>query len=120
MQRLVVSGVVRLIYRSLSVKGLRIRRSKWPHGLRRGSADARLLGLRVRMPPGAWMSVACECAVLSGGDLCNGPRIRTDESYRVCVCVTECVREASKMWGPRSTTAAELRKKKVRVRVCTL
>jgi len=28
-----------------------------------------------------------------------------------CVCVTECVREASTMRGPRSTTAAELREK---------
>ena len=29
--------------------------------LRRGSAAARLLGLRVRMPPGTWTSVSCEC-----------------------------------------------------------
>jgi len=32
-------------------------------GLRRGSATARLLGLRVRIPPKAWMSVA-ECRVV--------------------------------------------------------
>ena len=36
-------------------------RSQWPSGLRRGCAADRLLGLRVRIPPGAWMSVCCEC-----------------------------------------------------------
>jgi hypothetical protein len=36
-------------------------RFPWPHGLRRGSATARLLGLWVRIPPCAWMSVCCEC-----------------------------------------------------------
>jgi hypothetical protein len=32
-------------------------RFRWLRGLRRGSAAARLLGLRVRIPPGAWTSV---------------------------------------------------------------
>ena len=41
------------------------RQSQWPRGLRCASAAARLLGLRVRIPPGAWMSVSCECCVLS-------------------------------------------------------
>ena len=36
-------------------------RSQWPRGLRRGSTAARLLGLWVRIPPGAWMSVCVEC-----------------------------------------------------------
>jgi hypothetical protein len=31
-----------------------------------GSSAARLLGLRVRIPSGAWISVSCECCVLSG------------------------------------------------------
>jgi hypothetical protein len=31
--------------------------------LRRGSAAARLLGLRVRIPRRAWMFVCCECCV---------------------------------------------------------
>jgi len=42
-------------------------RSKWSRGLRRMSVVARLLGLQVRIPPVAWMSVSCECG-LSG---CN-------------------------------------------------
>jgi hypothetical protein len=40
-------------------------RSQWPHGLRRGSAAARLLGLRVRIPPEELKSVSydyrCVC-----------------------------------------------------------
>jgi hypothetical protein len=36
-------------------------RSQWPRGLRRGSTAAHLLGLWVRIPPRAWMSVSCEC-----------------------------------------------------------
>jgi hypothetical protein len=43
----------------------------------------RLLGLWVRIPPGAWMSVSCECCVLSGRGLCDGPVTRLEESYRV-------------------------------------
>ena len=38
---------------------VRSRRSQRPRGLRRGSTAARLLGLWVRIPPGAWMSVLC-------------------------------------------------------------
>jgi hypothetical protein len=61
-------------------------RSQCPRGLRRGSTAARLLGLRVRIPPGAWMSVCCECCVLSGRGLCDGLVPSPDESYRVwCV-----------------------------------
>ena len=40
-----------------------VSRSRWPRGLRRGSAAARLLGVRVRIPPGVWM--CRECCVLS-------------------------------------------------------
>jgi hypothetical protein len=35
-------------------------RSRLPHGLRCGSAAARLLGLRVRIPPGVGMALFCE------------------------------------------------------------
>ena len=40
--------------------------SHWPSDQRRGSAADRWLGLRVRIPPGAWVSVSCECCVLWG------------------------------------------------------
>jgi len=65
--------------------------SQWPRGLRRTSAAARLLGLRVRIPPGTWMrSVTCECRLLSGRGLYVGIIASPEESYRVCVCVCVC------------------------------
>ena len=45
--------------------------SRWPRRLRRRSAAARLLRLWVRISPGAWMSVCCDCCVLSGRSLCD-------------------------------------------------
>jgi hypothetical protein len=74
-------------------------RSQWPRGLRRGSAAARLLGLRVRIPPGTWMSVSCESWVLSDRGLCIGLITRPEQSYRLR-CVPECDREASIMRRP--------------------
>jgi hypothetical protein len=70
-------------------------RFQWPRGLRRGSTAARLLGLWVRILPRAWMSVSCECCVLSGRGLCDELVPRPEESYRVW-CVWMCDREASK------------------------
>ena len=67
-------------------------RSQWPRGLRRRSLATRLLRLWVRIPPGAWMFVCCECCVLSGRGLCDGLIIRSEESYRmwhVVVCDQE-------------------------------
>jgi hypothetical protein len=49
-------------------------------------AAACLLGLWVRIPPRACMSVSCECCVLSGRGLCDELVPRPEESYRVwCV-----------------------------------
>jgi hypothetical protein len=62
-------------------------RSQWPRGLRRGSAGPRLLRLRVRIPPEAWMFVCYECCVLSGRCLCDQPIAFPEDSHRVCVCV---------------------------------
>jgi len=60
--------------------------SHWPRGLRRGSAATRLMGLRVRIPRASWISVCCECCVLSGRGLWDGLITRPEESYRVwCV-----------------------------------
>jgi hypothetical protein len=36
-----------------------------------------------KIPLGAWMSVCCECWVLSGRGLCDGLITRPEESYRV-------------------------------------
>ena len=71
------------------------RRSQWPSGLKR-STTARLLGLRVRIPLGAWMSVSYECCVLSVTGLCDEPIRRPEESYRLW-CVTLCDLQTSSM-----------------------
>jgi hypothetical protein len=77
-------------------------RSQWPHGLRRRSLAGRLLGLRVRIKAGAWMSVSCECCVLQVG-LFVGLITRPEESYQVwCVWVWSWSldnEEALALWG---------------------
>jgi hypothetical protein len=69
-------------------------RSKWPRGLRCRSATARLLGLRLRIPPAEWKFVCCECCVLSGRGICDELITRTEESYRKW-CVVVCDLETS-------------------------
>ena len=59
--------------------------------LRRGNAAGRLLGLRVRMSPGAWMyvlSVVCCKLEVSGSGRSLVQRSPTECVY---VCVCECV-----------------------------
>ena len=53
------------------------------------SVAARLLGLWVQVPPGAWMSVCGECCDLSGRGLCKELMTRPEESYRLW-CVVVC------------------------------
>ena len=54
-----------------------------PRGLKRGSAAVRFQELRVRISQEAWMSVSCDCCVLSGTGFCVGLIPRPEESYRV-------------------------------------
>jgi len=56
---------------------------QWPHSLGYGSAATQLLGLRVRIPPGVWISVSYECCVLSGTGLCMRLITHPEKSYRV-------------------------------------
>ena len=84
-------------------------RCQWPRGLRRRSAAVRLLRSWVRIPPGAWIFVWCECCVLSGRGLCEELITRPEESYRLW-CVVVCDLETSRMRRPwpvlgRSATA---------------
>jgi hypothetical protein len=68
------------------------RRSQWPSGLSRRSTTARLLRSWVRIPSGAWMSVCCECCVLSGRGLCDELTTLPEDScllWCVAVCGTE-------------------------------
>ena len=77
--------------------------------LMRGSASARLLGLRVRIPPTALMSVSCECYVLSGRGLCEVLIACAEEYCRVWLCVLSgrglydvpiaCAEEYYRVWS---------------------
>jgi hypothetical protein len=71
-------------------------RSQWPSGLRRGSAAARLLGLRVRIQPRVWLFVCCECCLSTGRGLCDGLITRPEEFYRLW-CVIVCDLETSRL-----------------------
>ena len=87
-------------------------RSQWPRGLRSRSVAARLLRSWVRIPPGAWMFVCCECCVLSVRGLCDELITCPEESYRLW-CVIVCDLETSRMWRPwpalgRSATEKKL------------
>ena len=95
-------------------------RSQCPRGLRSRSAAARLQRSWVRIPPGAWMFVYCECCVLSGRGLCDELITRQEESYRLW-CVVVCGLEISRMRRPwpalgRSARGAE---KKSITKICT-
>jgi hypothetical protein len=77
-------------------------RSQWPRGVRHGSAASRLLRSWVRIAPGAWMSVCCDCRVLSGRGLCDELITLPEESYRLwwVVCDhTSWMRRPWPHWG---------------------
>ena len=79
------------IYASYALSGCR---SQWPRGLRGWSAAARLLILWVRIPPGTWKFVCCECCMLLSRGLCDELITRPEESYRLW-CVVVCDLETS-------------------------
>ena len=72
------------------------------------SVAARLLRSWVRIPPGAWIFVCCECRVLSGRGLCDELITRPEESYRRC-CVVVCDVETSRMGAPYIYDISRLR-----------
>ena len=76
-----------------------IRRSQWPRGLKRTFATARQLRLWVRVPPMAWISVCCECCVMSGRGLYEELISRPEDSYRLW-CVVVCDLETLRMRRP--------------------
>ena len=67
---------------------------QWPSSLRKGSSV-----FRVQIPPGARMSVSCECCVFSVKGLCDGLIPRPEESYRLW-CAIMCDLETSRMRWP--------------------
>ena len=73
-------------------------------------AAAHLLRSWVRIPPGAWIFVCCECRVLSGRGLCDEPITRPEESYRLW-CVVVCDLETSRIGAPYIYDISSLRVK---------
>jgi hypothetical protein len=79
-------------------------------GLKRGSKAVRLVGLWVWISPVAWLSVSCECCVLSSRVLCDGWSL-VQRSPTECG-VSECDREASTMkrsWPPGSVEPLKIK-----------
>jgi hypothetical protein len=74
-------------------------RSQWLRGLRLRPAAARLLWLRFRTSPEEWISVSCECCVLSVRGLGNELITRPEVSYKLW-CVAVCDLKTS--WMRRS------------------
>jgi hypothetical protein len=68
-------------------------RFQWPRGPRSGSAAVRLLGMRVRIPPGYWYLPLFESSVLSARDLCFVLKSLVQTSPNEFV-VSECDHEA--------------------------
>jgi hypothetical protein len=81
-------------------------RSQWPSGLKRGSMAARLLGLWVRIPLGAWMSVSCQVLV-SATNRSVVQRNPTDCDVSVCVTYKP------RAWGSPGPRLAIVPKRKV-------
>jgi hypothetical protein len=73
-------------------------RSQWPRGLRRESAAAGMLGLRVRIALVAWMSLSVVCCQVdvSARGRSLAERIRTE-------CGVSCDHEATIIWMPWPT-----------------
>jgi hypothetical protein len=77
---------------------------------------APLLKSWVRILPGAWIFVCCECRVLSGRGLCDELITRPEESYRLC-CVVVCNLETSRIGAPYIYDISNLR---VKHKICVL
>ena len=87
---------------------------------------SRLLGLRVRISLKAWMSLPCDCFVLSHSGVCDGPippsstGVLPSICVCVCVCVCACVRACMcrllRYVHQLSSTPATIMYKKVRIK----
>jgi hypothetical protein len=77
-------GLAALIQQQYAATEGRLHGYKSP--LKCGSPAARLLALRVRIPPGARIFVYRESRVLSRRGLCDEPIPRPEESYRARAC----------------------------------
>ena len=82
-------------------------------------AAAHLLKSWVRIPPGAWIFVCCECRVLSGTGLCDELITRPEESCRLW-CVVVCDLETSRIGAPYIYDISNLRVNCYAHEICAL
>ena len=80
-------------------------RSQWSLSLRRRSAAACLLVLRVRILSGTRKFVYCACCVLSGKGLCIGLITRPKQSYRLWGVCLNVLSERPHSGGPLGAVA---------------
>jgi len=69
----------------------------------------------VSNPAGAWISVCCECCVLSGRSFCVGLITRPEDSYRiwyVFMCDLECLMNEKAKAGITRSSPPPPRKKR--------
>jgi len=86
--------------------------SQWSCGLRRRSAVVRLLGLRVRIPPGHGCPSLASVMFLSDRGLCNGPITRPEQSYQVWR-VWVLVLPHPRWWGKQGRKTQQERRQRV-------
>jgi len=72
-------------------KGQYASQYQWPRSLKAWICGRSLPWIAGSNPAGACMSVCCECCVLSGRGLCDGPIPHPEEPYLVW-CVWVCCR----------------------------
>jgi hypothetical protein len=75
---------------------------QWPRGLRLGIAARSSAEILVSNPAGGWMSICCECFMLSSRDLCDELITHPEESYRLW-CYVGCNLEPSRLRRPWPT-----------------
>ena len=73
--------------------------SLWPRGLKRRSSAARLLTLWVRIPPGSWMFVCCECCVLSEVSATDWSLVQRRPTNCGVLCVIKKPRKRGGYWA---------------------
>jgi hypothetical protein len=91
----VVMSVAEITLQTFLMTHLRLWRTEHTQQL---VAVQSLLGSRVRIPPATWMSVSCECYVLSSRGVCNGLFTRP-EFYRAW-CVLSVILKLRHLGGP--------------------
>jgi hypothetical protein len=78
--------------------------SQWPRSLRCGFAATCLLGLWVQIPPGACMSISCECCEVSASGWSLLHRSTTECGVSECDCEASIIRRSCPTRGCRAIT----------------